>query len=151
MTRADVDELYQAAIVDHDRAPRNCGPLAGATHAATVDNPLCGDVVTMQLVVEDGVVRAAGFEGRGCALSRAAASMLTGELTGLDLTAVRARLAAFEAFVASAPDAPAPVDVGDPGDLGELVAFSGVRRFRSRRVCALLAARAVARALASAT
>lgn len=145
MTRADVDELYQAAIVDHDRAPRNCGPLAGATHAATVDNPLCGDVVTMQLVVEDRVVRAASFEGRGCALSRAAASMLTGALTGLDLAAVRARLAAFESFVGSAPDAPAPEGVGD------LAAFSGVRRFRSRRVCALLAARAVTRALGAAT
>lgn len=141
MTRSEVDALYQAAILDHDRAPRNHGPLAGATHTATVDNPLCGDVVTIELVVDGGTVRAAGFVGRGCSLSRAAASMLTAQLAGLPLDDARARLDRFETFVGSPPDAPAPEDLGD------LAAFAGVRRFRSRRACALLAARAARKAL----
>lgn len=141
MSRGEIDELYQAAILDHDRAPRNHGPLAGATHAATVDNPLCGDVVTIELAVEGGTVRAAGFVGRGCSLSRAAASMLTTQLAGLAIDEARARVDRFEAFVESSPDAPAPAE------LGELTAFAGVRRFKSRRVCALLAARAVRQAL----
>jgi nitrogen fixation NifU-like protein len=134
---SDVEDLYQAVIRDHDRAPRNLGPLAGATHSATVDNPLCGDVVTMHLRVDDGVVRAAGFEARGCALCRAAASILTTQLVGLDGAATRACLDTFDAFVASPPEAPTPADLGD------LAAFAGVRRFKSRRACALLAARAV--------
>jgi len=137
LSRGEVEELYQAVILDHDRAPRNLGPLAGATHAATVDNPLCGDVVTIQLELVDGVVRAAAFLGRGCALSRAAASILTTQVAGLDAAAVAARLAAYEAFIASPPDAPVPADLGD------LAAFAGVRRFRSRRACALLAVRAL--------
>jgi nitrogen fixation NifU-like protein len=141
MSRGEVDELYQATILDHDRAPRNHGPLAGATHVATVDNPLCGDIVTVELVVDGGAVHAAGFVGRGCSLSRAAGSMLTTQLAGLPLTEARAHLDRFEALVGSPPDAPTP------DGLGELAAFAGVRRFRSRRACALLAARAVRAAL----
>jgi NifU-like protein involved in Fe-S cluster formation len=72
-----IDDLYQATIVDHDRAPRNHGPLAGATHHATIENPLCGDVVTVHARVVDGAVSEIAFEGRGCALSRAAASIMT--------------------------------------------------------------------------
>jgi nitrogen fixation NifU-like protein len=141
---SDLDELYQAAIVDHDRAPRNLGPLAGATHAATADNPLCGDVVTLHLRVEDGAIRAASFEGRGCSLSRAAASIATGMLIGRSLADARALAAAFEAFVGAPPDAaPAP-------ELGELAVFGGVRRFRSRRACATLPLRALVAALAPA-
>jgi nitrogen fixation NifU-like protein len=141
---SDLDDLYQAVIVDHDRAPRNHGPLAGATHAATADNPLCGDVVTLHLRLEDGVIRGASFEGRGCSLSRASASILTTRLAGADLAAARALSAAFEAFVQSAPDAAAPAELGD------LAAFAGVRRFRSRRACATLPLRALAAATSAA-
>jgi nitrogen fixation NifU-like protein len=135
------DELYQATIVDHDRAPRNEGALAGATHHATVDNPLCGDVVTVHARVEDGVIRGLTFEGRGCALSRAAASIMTTMVRDRTAEASRGLAAAFEQLVQAAPDA----DV--PDDLGELRAFAGVRRFRSRRVCATLGFRALLRAL----
>lgn len=141
---SDLDDLYQAVIVDHDRAPRNHGPLAGATHAATADNPLCGDVVTLHLRLECGVIRGASFEGRGCSLSRAAASILTTLLAGRELASARALAAAFEAFVQSAPDAAAA-----PADLGDLAAFAGVRRFRSRRACATLPLRALAAAVAA--
>lgn len=139
----DLDALYQAVIVDHDRAPRNHGPLSGATHAATIDNPLCGDVVTLHLRLDGGVIREVTFEGRGCSLSRAAASILTTMLAGRELAAARALAAAFEAFVQAAPDAPAAAP-----ELGDLAAFAGVRRFRSRRACATLPLRALAAAVA---
>jgi nitrogen fixation NifU-like protein len=133
-------ELYQAVILDHDRAPRNEGPLAGATHEATADNPLCGDVVTMRCIVDGDHVRAARFEGRGCALARAAASILTTRAAGATPTELRTLAATFEQFVRDAPDAPVP-------DLGELAAFAGVRAAKSRRTCATLAFRALLEAL----
>ena len=142
---SDLDDLYQAVIVDHDRAPRHHGPLAGATHHATADNPLCGDTVTLHLHLEDGVIRGLSFEGRGCSLSRAAASILTTMLAGRDLASARALSAEFEAFVHAAPDA--PLDPAAAAALGELAAFAGVRRFRSRRACATLPLRALAAAL----
>lgn len=140
-TRSDTDELYQATIVDHDRAPRNAGPLPDATHHATVDNPLCGDVVTIHAQLVDGVVRDLRFEGRGCALSQAAASIMTTLVRDRSVDESRRLAAAFERFIQAAPDA------AIPEDLGELRAFAGVRRFRSRRVCAMLAFRALLRAL----
>jgi nitrogen fixation protein NifU and related proteins len=136
-----VDELYQATIVDHDRAPRNHGRLAGATHDATVDNPLCGDVITVQARIAGDTVQDIAFEGRGCALSRAAASIMTTLVQGRTPDAARRLAAAFEHFVQTAPDA------AIPEKLGELRAFAGVRQFRSRRVCALLAFRALMHAL----
>lgn len=144
------DELYQATIVDHDRAPRNAGALADPTHQATIDNPLCGDTVTLHARVEGGVIRDIAFDGRGCALSRAAASIMTTRVRGRTTDAARELAAAFERFVQAAPDAAAP-EPNDREALGELHAFAGVRRFRSRRVCALLGFRALLRALDSAT
>jgi nitrogen fixation NifU-like protein len=138
----DVDELYQATIVEHDRAPRNEGPLPGATHQATVDNPLCGDVVTVRAKVTDGVVTDIAFEGRGCALSRAAASIMTTIVRNHTIDEARQLAAAFEHCIQSAPDA------AIPDQLGDLRAFAGVRRFRSRRVCALLPFRALLDSLA---
>ncbi len=152
----DLDDLYQAVIVDHDRAPRRHGPLAGATHRATADNPLCGDLVTLHLHIEDGLILDASFEGRGCSLSRAAASILTTMLAGRDLASARALSAAFDAFVHAAPDAPTPASASaaaagsaESAALGDLTAFAGVRRFRSRRACATLPLRALAAAVAS--
>lgn len=139
------DELYQATIVDHDRAPRHAGALADPTHQATVDNPLCGDTVTLHARVDGGVIRDIAFEGRGCALSRAAASIMTTMVRGRTTDASRELAAAFERFVQAAPEA------AIPEELGELRAFAGVRRFRSRRVCALLGFRALLRALDPAT
>jgi len=136
-----VDDLYQATILDHDRAPRNRGPLPAATHEATIDNPLCGDVVTVRAQIADGAVTAIAFEGRGCALSQAAASIMTTMVRGSGPDAARRLAAMFEQFVQTAPDATAPEE------LGELRAFAGVRRFRSRRQCALLPFRALIQAL----
>ena len=142
---SEVNDLYQATIVDHDRTPRNLGPLTGATHHATVDNPLCGDVITVHARIIDGTVQSITFEGRGCALSRAAASIMTTMVQGHTTSAAAHLATAFEHFVQTAPDA------AIPDALGELRAFAGVRRFRSRRVCALLAFRTLMQALASGT
>ncbi len=139
----DVRALYQAVIVDHDRAPRNHGPLAGATAHATVDNPLCGDVVTVHLIrAADDTIAAISFEARGCALCRAAASIMTERVLGLTPAAIAALTAQCTRFIRSADTA------ADEPLLGELTAFAGVRAFRSRQACALLPFRALERALA---
>lgn len=143
---SDVRALYQAVIVDHDRAPRNHGPLADATAHATVDNPLCGDVVTVHLRrTDDGRLAAITFEARGCALCRAAASIMTERTPGLTADALRDLAARFEAYVRAPTTTPA---VDDDETLGELTAFAGVRGFRSRQACATLPFRALLAALA---
>jgi nitrogen fixation protein NifU and related proteins len=142
--------LYHATILDRDRHPRHHGPLADATHEATLDNPLCGDVVTLRLIVEPGEptprILAATFEGRGCAVSRASAS-LWAELLHARAPVAPSEIAAlidrFARFVAEPPDAPLP------DELGELVVLGGVRAVKSRRLCATLASRALAAALAA--
>ncbi|HEX7703322.1 MAG TPA: SUF system NifU family Fe-S cluster assembly protein [Kofleriaceae bacterium] len=137
----DPRALYHDTIVDHDRNPRHEGPLPNATHSATVDNPLCGDVVTMRFVVEDGVIKDAAFEGRGCALSRASASIATTRAIGQTPEQVLELAGRLGQFLQSAPsDAPPP-------DLGELEVFGGVRSFKSRRTCACLPFRALTSAL----
>lgn len=140
--------LYHPTLLDRDRAPRCAGPLPAATHQATVDNPLCGDVLTMRLQLgpppdspEARIILAAAFEGRGCAVSRAAASLWAERIQRCAPAEVAALLARFERFVAE------PVDAPLPEELGELVVLAGVRAAKSRRGCATLAARALALAL----
>ncbi|MBI1951481.1 MAG: SUF system NifU family Fe-S cluster assembly protein [Acidobacteria bacterium] len=129
----DLGDLYQEVILDHNRQPRNFGALPGANRRAEGFNPLCGDRVTVQLEMQDGVVQDIRFQGSGCAISKASASMMTESLKG------RTREHAEEMFrefhrlltgVAGAPDAAA---------LGKLVVFGGVREFPVRVKCATLA------------
>ena len=126
---SDPRALYHETIVDHDRNPRHEGPLPAATHAATADNPLCGDVVTIRFVLDNGLIADAAFEARGCALSRAAASMLTERAIGTTPDALRELASTFDQFVQG--------DVSG-ASLGELAVFEGVRAFKSRRACARL-------------
>lgn len=153
--------LYHSTILDRDRHPRHLGALAEATHQATLDNPLCGDVVTMHLVVAPAAgaaspaaataarIVAAAFEGRGCAVSRASASLWAELLhrraatSGAGVADIAALIDRFARFVAEPPEAPLPEE------LGELVVLAGVRAVKSRRICATLASRAIAAALAS--
>lgn len=138
---SELDELYQATIVEHDRAPRHAGTLASASHEATVDNPLCGDVVTVQANLAGSTISEIACAARGCALSRAAASIMSTRVVAQDAASARELAAAFERFIKSPPDAAVPEE------LGELRAFAGVRKFRARRACALLAFRALLAAL----
>ncbi len=138
---SDPRALYHATIVKHDREPHHHGPLPSATHEATLDNPLCGDQITMRVRIVDGQITEAAFEGRGCALSRAGASIAASRAIGATPEHVRALAALVEALVS------APVGTAISPGLGELEAFVGVRAFKSRRSCACLAMRALTAAL----
>jgi nitrogen fixation protein NifU and related proteins len=125
--------LYNALILEHDRRPRNEGPLEGATHEASEDNPLCGDEITVRLRASSGHIDEARFQGQGCALSRASASLMTEALRGKRLDEARSLADAFEASLEGR--APPPAE--------GLEAFAGVREFPSRVGCATLAWRAL--------
>ena len=132
--------LYQALLLEHGKRPRNFGPLAGGATAQGA-NPLCGDEIAVHVRVEAGRVEAAAFEGAGCAVCLASASMMTQAAKGRtpDETALLA--AKVAALVEGRVGAAALADLGD------LAALEGVARFPARRKCALLAWRALAAAL----
>ena len=131
MAASRTDELHQALIRDHFRRPRNRGALETPASSGRADNRFCGDTVLMWARLEDGVLAEVTFDGRGCAISQAAASMLTKVARGKNAEEI-ARLR--RAFVDGlAPGAP-PL----PKELGDLRAMAGVRRFPSRVRCAVL-------------
>jgi nitrogen fixation NifU-like protein len=130
----ELSDLYQEVILDHSRHPRNTGRVAGANRRAEGYNPLCGDRFTLYLKVDDDVVIDASFEGTGCAISTASASMLTEFVKGK----MQAELGeAFKRFIALAT-APPDAEV-DASGLGKLAAFAGVREYPVRVKCATLA------------
>lgn len=129
---AELRDLYQQIILDHNKNPRHHRRLEHASHTAEGHNPLCGDRIHLDLVVEDGVIRDVGFEGSGCAISTAAASLMTSAVLG-KTTGEAEKL--FEAFHAMVVDPGAPTD---PENLGKLAAFAGVRGFPARVKCANL-------------
>lgn len=131
---AELRELYQTTILDHNRRPRNFRVPEGANRQAEGFNPLCGDKVTIYLRVENGVVEDVGFQGSGCAISTASASMMTQAVKGKRLEEVKHLFEDFHALVAGeASQAP------DPDEVGKLAVFSGVREFPVRVKCATLA------------
>ena len=129
---SELSELYQEVILDHNKRPRNFQKLEGANRKAEGFNPLCGDQITLYLKVDDGVVRAIGFQGSGCAISKASASLMTQILKGKSVAEVEALFDRFHRLVTS--DEMADVDA-----LGKLAVFSGVREFPARVKCASLA------------
>ncbi|MHC4416603.1 MAG: Fe-S cluster assembly sulfur transfer protein SufU [Planctomycetota bacterium] len=132
----DPTDLYQQLILDHNKSPRNRRRLEGASRRAEGYNPLCGDRVTVYVSIDDdGVVEDIAFEGTGCAISTAAASMMTQSLKGKTVKDAKALFERFHGLVAGEP---AEDDGGGGPDLGKLEAFSGVRRFPARVKCATL-------------
>jgi nitrogen fixation NifU-like protein len=129
---SELRELYQAVVLDHYKKPRNCRVLDGANHSAAGYNPLCGDKVTVYLKVENGVVKDIGFQGSGCAISTASASMMTESLKGKTLAEAETLFKNFHALVTSAPGE------GTASSLGKLAVFGGVREFPVRVKCATL-------------
>jgi nitrogen fixation NifU-like protein len=130
---SDLSDLYQEVILDHYRNPRNHGALPGANRSAEGYNPLCGDRLTVYLKVEGGRIAEASFQGTGCAISQASASVMTATLRGK----TRAEMAAlFERFQRVVTGKGA---VADLESLGELAALSGVSEFPTRVKCATLA------------
>lgn len=129
---SDLRELYQEVILDHHKRPRNFHKLEDANRHAEGFNPLCGDKIQLYLRVEDGIVRDAGFEGSGCAISTASASLMTEMLKGKTEAESEALFEKFHDLVTgkSTPDS---------ASLGKLAVFSGVREYPVRVKCAVLA------------
>lgn len=126
-------ELYQEMILDHHKHPRNFGRLAGANRHAEGFNPLCGDRITVYAQVDGDTIKDLSFEGSGCAICMASASLMTDELSGRNIDTAEALYVRFHDLVtgesAKAPD----LDV-----LGKLAVFLGVREFPVRVKCATL-------------
>ena len=131
---SDLSGLYQELILDHSRKPRNFGELENASARAEGSNPLCGDELTLYVDVEGGVVRDARFEGHGCAISTASASLMTEAVRGKTTEEARSLFERFHASLLSGPGS--EIDVSD---LGKLAALTGVRDYPMRVKCASLA------------
>ena len=129
-----LDDLYQEVILDHQRNPRNFTRLPSANRRAEGTNPLCGDHVTVYLEVEDGTIKNIGFEGEGCAIAKASASMMTGAVKGKTLAEAAEVFRKFHQMVMGDPDPCFDIEA-----LGKLAAFSGVSAFPVRVKCASLA------------
>lgn len=129
---ASLNTLYQEVILDHYRRPRNTGKLDAATHTITMNNPLCGDVIELQLAIEEGHIVEARFMGRGCSISQASASMMTSRVKDRTLDYARALAVKFTHLLQGDEAL-----LGD-SDLGDLRALAGVSKFPVRIKCALL-------------
>jgi nitrogen fixation protein NifU and related proteins len=130
---SDLRELYQQVILDHHKRPRNNRKLEGANRSAVGHNPLCGDKLHLYLKVDGGVVKEVGFEGSGCAISTASASMMTDAVKGKTQAEVEALFERFHDLVTG--KLPADADLSG---LGKLAVFSGVREYPARVKCASL-------------
>jgi nitrogen fixation NifU-like protein len=133
----DLRDLYQDVILDHARRPRNFRSLPDPSHLAHGHNPLCGDRVTVFMKIEDDRIAAVSFEGRGCAISTASASLMTEILTGKSLTQAAAMFNAFHARVTTGETLALSPELEDDND--RLEPLAGVRAYPARVKCATLA------------
>jgi nitrogen fixation protein NifU and related proteins len=131
---ADLKDLYQEAILDHNKKPRNFRKLERANRQAEGFNPLCGDKLSVSIQIENGIVIDIGYIGSGCAISIASASMMTESLKGKTEAEARKLFERFHQMVTYRAN-PQP----DSDDLGMLSVFSGVREYPVRVKCATLA------------
>ena len=130
---SELSELYQQVILDHNKKPRNFRKLEAANHTAEGYNPLCGDQLTVYLQLENDAVKDISFEGAGCAISKAAASMMTQVVKGKTRQEAERLFAEFHKMVTG------DLDESVPNQLGNLEIFAGVREFPVRVKCATLA------------
>jgi len=135
----DLNDLYQQVILDHSRSPRNFRVLEAADRSAQGHNPLCGDTVTMYLRFAGDVIQEITFQGSGCAISKASASLLTEALKGRTKDDVRALFERVRTMLTTGQ--------GGGADLGKLAVFAGVHKFPARVKCAILPWHAVLAAL----
>ena len=129
MNDIEIEDLYQELIVDHSRRPRNFRRLQNATHEAEGFNPLCGDKVRVYVDLSNNIVRDVAFEGEGCAISKASASLMTESIKGKSKEEVEKLISRFRDLATGAADGI---------DLGKLAVFSGLRGFPTRVKCATL-------------
>ncbi|MFL2941325.1 MAG: Fe-S cluster assembly sulfur transfer protein SufU [Candidatus Poseidoniales archaeon] len=126
---SDLDELYLEVIIDHNKNPRNKEKLENHTHEAKGDNPMCGDKISIQLIIENGEVSDVKFTGSGCAISTASASILTEEIKGKNKDEIEKLFKGFHGLVTGNED---------NSDLGKLAIFEGVKKYPARVKCATL-------------
>ena len=129
---SDLSDLYQEVILDHNRRPRNFGRLEGASHHAEGFNPLCGDRFSIFLRIDGDRIAEAAFEGSGCAISKASASLMTDWIKGGTVAEARDVFERFHRMITTPSDVPVE-------ELGKLSALAGVREFPVRVKCASLA------------
>jgi nitrogen fixation NifU-like protein len=144
---SDLTDLYQEVILDHNRRPHHYGRLEAPTRTAKGNNPLCGDKLVLDVSIADGRVADVAFEGSGCAISKASASLMTDAVVGKSIHDAREMFNQFIAMI-TAPVEQAPAE--DDETLGSLVALAGVREFPMRVKCASLAWHTLKSALAGA-
>lgn len=130
---SEFQDLYQQVILDHNQRPRNFHALEGKVRRSEGHNPLCGDRLTLYLDVQDGRVRDVAFEGAGCAISKASASMMTEAVKGRTREEAEALFQVFHGLLTGEEVSP------DDPRLGKLVVFAGVRDYPVRVKCATLA------------
>ena len=129
---SDLSDLYQEVILDHNRRPRNFRTIESPSHHAEGYNPLCGDRLNLYVNVADGVLTDVAFQGSGCAISKASASLMTDVLKGKTVAEAQALFERFHRVVTTPPDQPVE-------ELGKLSVLAGVREFPVRVKCASLA------------
>jgi nitrogen fixation NifU-like protein len=129
-----LDDLYQEVLLEHKKRPRNCGRLQCVHRCAAGHNPLCGDSISVQLAESGDVVTDIAFEGQGCAICIASASLMTEAVKGRPLDEVKQLSAAMRDLLTRS----SPLDESEQAGLGKLAALQGVRRFPSRIKCAML-------------
>ena len=130
----ELDELYKQVILDHNKSPRNFGTLQYANHRANGYNPLCGDKIDVELIIDNDKITDIKFNGSGCAISKASASIMTTVLKGKTIEEAENLFHEFHHIITS--------DINeeiDETNLGKLAVFSGVREFPARVKCASLA------------
>ena len=134
VTTRDDKARHLEALARHANASGNEGPLPGATHESTAKNPLCGDRVTVRVRVEDGVIREARFEARGCMIARASSSLMTASIVGRGIDEALLLVGTRDALIGDDPP---------PADVGALEPLRGARDFQARRGCVTLPWRAL--------
>ena len=135
----DLNDLYQQVILDHSRSPRNFKKLDGANRVAHGHNPLCGDRITIYLHLDGDIITDISFEGSGCAISKASASVMTTALKGKTVAEAQKMFGQFRQLVTT--------ENAESGELGKLAVFAGVHKFPARVKCAILAWHALVSAL----
>ena len=130
---SELSELYQQVILDHNKKPRNFRALEGANRTAEGFNPLCGDQLTVYMLMDEGVVKDLSFVGTGCAISKASASMMTQAVKGKTREEVQALFDEFHRMVTGELD-----EETEENHLGRLKIFAGVRDYPARVKCASL-------------
>jgi len=137
MSFDNLDSLYRQVIMDHYKRPRNRGVLEDSSLTVDMNNPTCGDRIRLQLKVADGIVEDARFDGEGCSISLASASMMTQVIKGKKLEDALAMSQLFSDMMLGKD-----IDAGDL-DLGDIEALQGVSKFPARIKCATLAWKAM--------